>query len=556
MKKKFIHKRWTNVHSRLESEEMPYLWDMMKNRISIVTVCLLLWGCLQPGTSSGPGTTLAVNPLTYTDIPDNDVIRVGEDYYMVSTTMYFCPGAPVMHSRDLVHWRIVSYIYDVLEDDAIYNLRDGKNAYGAGQWATSLRFHDGVYYALFVSNDQKKSYMYRTRDLVNGPWERSVLEDYFFHDPGLLFDGNRLFVVYGNGDLRLAELSADGSQVIGEPRVILSAPREGWGLRAEGAHFYHIGDYYYILEIDWPLGDIRQATCWRSKSIEGPYESQVVLKGTLDGRKGDGIAQGAIVDTPEGDWYAIQFQDHGAVGRIPTLQPVRWEDGWPVMGEGGRPLQEVTVNLPEDKEGDYVWASDEFEADDRLALVWQWNHKDPGDWSLTGRPGWLQLKAHPGENLPQTPGTLTQRTVGPRCISEVRLDASALEPGAEAGLCAFQSWNARIGLKASADGTRSVVVTEEQPSPTGREVREVYSAPFPGNIVYLRIRYVFTPVEPSDKADTAFLSWSADGKTWTETDYVLPMRYTLDFFTGYRSGLYCMGPAGTAAFDYFRQRVY
>ena len=115
-----------------------------------------------------------------------------------------------MHSRDLVHWRIVSYIYDLLEDDAIYNLQDGKNAYGAGQWATSLRYHEGVFYALFVSNDQHKSYMYRTRDVVNGPWERTVFEDYFFHDPGLLFDGDRLFVVYGNGDLRLAELSADG----------------------------------------------------------------------------------------------------------------------------------------------------------------------------------------------------------------------------------------------------------------------------------------------------------------------------------------------------------
>ena len=116
----------------------------------------------------------------------------------------------IFESRDLVHWRIVSYIYDLLEDDAIYNLQDGKNAYGAGQWATSLRYHEGVFYALFVSNDQHKSYMYRTRDVVNGPWERTVFEDYFFHDPGLLFDGDRLFVVYGNGDLRLAELSADG----------------------------------------------------------------------------------------------------------------------------------------------------------------------------------------------------------------------------------------------------------------------------------------------------------------------------------------------------------
>jgi beta-xylosidase len=523
---------------------------MMKKYISVIMVVasLLLVGCRPSGTTYS-------NPLTYTDIPDNDVIRVGEDYYMVSTTMYFCPGAPIMHSRDLVHWRIVSYIYDLLEDDAIYRLQDGNNAYGAGQWATSFRYHDGVYYALFVSNDQKKSYLYRTRDLVNGPWERTVFEDYFFHDPGLLFDEERLFVVYGNGDLRLAELSADGSKVVVEPRVILSAPSEGWGLRAEGAHFYHIGDYYYILEIDWPVGDIRQATCWRSRSIWGPYESKVVLKGALDGRPRDGIAQGPIVDTQKGDWYAIQFQDHGAVGRIPTLQPVRWEDGWPMMGEGGRPLQEGIVNLPEDKAGDYVWSSDEFDASS-LALVWQWNHKDPGDWSLSERPGWLQLKAHPGECLPQTLGTLTQRTVGPRCISEVRLDASALEPGSEAGLCAFQSRNARIGLKVKEDGSRAVVLTEEHLSPEGRVSEVVYKAPFEGDIVYLRIRYVFTPVDASDKADTAFLSWSADGENWTETDYVLPMQYTLDFFTGYRSGLYCMGAAGTAAFDYFHQWVY
>ena len=279
---------------------------------------------------------MAVNPLTYTDIPDNDVIRVGEDYYMVSTTMYFCPGAPVMHSRDLVHWETVSYIFDLLEDDDVYNLRGGKNAYGKGQWATSLRYSEGVFYALFVANDQRKTYLYRTEDIVNGPWERSVIDGYFMHDGSLLFDEGRLWVVWGNGDLHLVELEPDGSAVkfgAGE-RIILSSPKEGWGLRAEGAHFYHIGDYYYVLEIDWPEDGLRTATVWRSRDIFGPYESKVVLQGTLGGRK-DGIAQGPLIDTQNGDWYAIQFQDHGAVGRIPTIQPVTWVDGWPMMGDEG-----------------------------------------------------------------------------------------------------------------------------------------------------------------------------------------------------------------------------
>ena len=196
----------------------------MKQITLLLAACLVLAaGCaVSPETSQ-----VAVNPLTYTDIPDNDVIRVGEDYYMVSTTMYFCPGAPIMRSRDLVHWETVSYIYDLLEDDDIYNLRDGKNAYGKGQWATSLRYQDGMYYALFVANDQHKTYLFRTADIVNGPWERNVIDGYFMHDASLLFDEGRLWVVWGNGDLHLIELEPDGSAVKAgaEERIIIRAPK-------------------------------------------------------------------------------------------------------------------------------------------------------------------------------------------------------------------------------------------------------------------------------------------------------------------------------------------
>ncbi len=528
-------------------------------KLPVLLFAVLALSCSEPAVNipepvCPEGGFVATNPLTYTDIPDNDVIRVGDDYYMVSTTMYFCPGAPIMHSRDLVHWRIVSYIYDLLEDDDVYSLRGGRDAYGAGQWATSLRYHDGVYYALFVANDQKKSYLYRTGDLVNGPWERTVFEDYFFHDPSLLFDDGRLWVVYGNGDLKLAELSPDGSRVISEPRVVLNAPRRGMGLRAEGAHFYKIGEYYYIIEIDWPKRGIRQVTCWRSKSVDGSYESKVVLRGTLDGRSRDGIAQGPIVDTPAGDWYAIQFQDHGAVGRIPTLQPVSWEDGWPVMGYKGVPMQKVAVTLPEDTAGDYVWSSDDFSSD-KLALVWQWNHRDPGDWSLTERPGWLRLRSHGQDTLSRALGTLTQRTVGPRCISEVLIDPSGLQPGSEAGICAFQSNSARIGVSVSQDGSRHIVIREGE--------KEVYRQPLDSPLVRLLIKYVFTPVEDGDQTDTARFFWSecssADeaGGAWkTDPSYSLQMTYTLDYFTGYRTGLYCLGSTGYADFDYFHQQVY
>ena len=119
---------------------------MCKKLICLYLLCVSFFGFTD--CMAKEKTTECINPLTYTDIPDADWIRVGEDYYMVSTTMYFCPGAPIMHSKDLVHWTIVNYVYDYLNDDDIYNLRNGRNAYGKGQWATTLRYENGVYYEI------------------------------------------------------------------------------------------------------------------------------------------------------------------------------------------------------------------------------------------------------------------------------------------------------------------------------------------------------------------------------------------------------------------------
>ena len=522
----------------------------MKKLIFTFLALAVLAGCAR---HAQPGSQVAVNPLTYTDIPDPDIVRVGDDYYMVSTTMYFCPGAPIMHSRDLVHWRIINYIYDVIEDDGIYNMRNGV-AYGKGQWATTLRYHKGTWYALFVANDQHKTYLYKTKNIEKGPWKRNVIDGFFMHDASLLFDDDdRLWVAWGNGEIHLVELEPDGSAVKAgaEEKIIIDSPREGWMLRAEGSHLYHIGEYYYLLEIDWPRGGVRTATCWRSRNIEGPYERKVVLQGTLGGRR-DGIAQGPIIDTQFGDWYAVQFQDHGAVGRIPTIQRVTWVDDWPIMGNNGVPEEKVTVNLKADGE-DYVWASDEFDSRE-LALVWQWNHKAPEGWSLTDRPGWLKLQAHECVNLSDARGTLTQRTAGPRCVSEVLLDASAMKPGDEAGICAFQSRSARIGVEVHQTGTFIVSLREKEQILSQTALEE-------GDHVYLRIRYVFTPVDEGDVPDTAFFSWSTDGEHWTDINYALEMRFTLDYFTGYRTGLYCFNnhgqqEKGAAYFDYFHQWVY
>ncbi len=526
----------------------------------IMLIALIIMG-IMPAHMSAQTTTRMVNPLTYTDIPDNDVIRVGDDFYMVSTTMFLCPGAPIMHSKDLVHWRIVNYIYDYLADDDIYNLRNGKNAHGKGQWATTLRYRDGVYYALFIANDQHKTYVYRTTDIMNGKWERNEIEGAFFHDASLLFDNDgRVYVVYGNGELRITELTTDLRAVKqgGVNQILISTPRQGFGLRAEGAHFYHIGDYYYVIVIDWPSGQPRTERCFRSKTLLGEYESKIILQGAFDGR-GDGVAQGAIFDTPRGDWYSVMFQDHGAVGRVPTLQPLTWIDGWPMLGDNGKPVKEFDVKLAPYGE-DHVWASDEFtyKSNDDLDLVWQWNHKPINtDWSVTARKGWLRLTTSQlATSIFNARNTLTQRTVGPRCIDETMLDASGMKPGDRAGLCAFMSNYCSIGVEVDDAGQRFIVATSGNQRGSNEELR----VPLKGKKAWLRIKYVFTPqADDTCGPDKAFMSYSTDGKKWIDVDYQLQMRYTLDLFIGYKAALYnypTKQVGGYADFDYFHQWVY
>lgn len=547
----------------------------MKKFLSLIVIIVLL---ISQNTCCSAGkTTECINPLTYTDIPDNDWIRVGKDYYMVSTTMYFCPGAPIMHSRDLVHWEIISYVYDYLADDDIYNLRNGHNAYGKGQWATSLRYVNGTYYALFIANDQGKTYIYKTKDIRSSNWERSIINRPL-HDASMLFEDGHLYVVWGNGELRIIELEPDGSAIKKgtEEKVLINSPREGFILRAEGTHIYHIGEYYYILEIDWPMGGPRTETCWRSKELMGEYERKVILSSTFDGRS-DGVAQGGIIETQKGDWYAIMFQDHGAVGRIPTLQPVTWLDGWPILGENTIPVKQFSVNLPRCGEN-HVWASDEFKykSEKDLDLVWQWNHKpDNSLWTVTERKGWLRLKTgYIADNIMQARNTLTQRTVGPRCISEVKLDASNMKPGDNAGLCAFQSHYCRIGIEVAQDGTKYLVGInripprrqwshsdehqQEQSLLNGEN--EVLRMKLEQNVVWLRMRYVFTPqADDACGNDMAFMSWSLDGENWNEIEKGFQMKFTLDLFTGYRSALYNYATAeigGYADFDWFHQYTY
>ena len=324
--------------------------------------------------TSDSGNQTFTNPVMYADVPDVDVIRVDDAYYMVSTTMHLSPGCPVMKSTDLVNWETVSYTYDILDDGDKFALRNGESDYGSGSWAASIRHYNGKYYVSFASLSTGKTYIFSTTDVENGTWHRSEFSGYL-HDVSLLTtQDDGMYVVYGSGTARCRPVYEDenGDITLGDEVTLIEytgLDNDGNPVNgpvsyiSEGIHAYEIGDYYYLFMIQWPTGGRRQEICWRASSLDGPWESRKVFDSGLefDGQMDNaGVAQGGIVQAADGSWYAMLFQDHSSVGRIPVLVPVTWEDGWPVFGDenGQAPVE---MDLPGTYTGEKdIVVSDEF----------------------------------------------------------------------------------------------------------------------------------------------------------------------------------------------------
>jgi len=490
----------------------------------------------------------ARNPILYADVPDLAMIRVGDTYYLSSTTMHLSPGLPILKSKDLVNWEIVNYAYDVLDEGDELSLRNGKSTYGRGSWASSLRYHKGTYYVTTFAQTTGKTYVYTTRDIEKGPWKVSSFRP-MLHDHSLFFDDDgRVYMLYGGGNLRLVELNEDvsGLKPGGFNAVVISnasaVAGANIGLPAEGSQLLKVNGKYYLFNIVWPRGGMRTVLVHRADQITGPYEGRVALQDK-------GVAQGSLIETPQGKWYAYLFRDFGAVGRVPYLVPVKWEKGWPVLGEDGKVPDELDLPASRGLIPGLV-ASDEFErkpGERALPLVWQWNHNpDNTLWSLTARPGFLRLTTGRVDNdFLSARNTLTQRTFGPESAAMTALDLSQLRDGDVAGLALLQKNYGLVGVKAEG-GTNWVVMVN---AGSGRPL-EVERVALGQKTVFLKAECDFR-----NRADTARFFFSLDGETWTAIGNELKMSYTIPHFMGYRFGLFYYAtrtPGGFADFDFFR----
>ncbi|MFX0557236.1 glycoside hydrolase 43 family protein [Maribacter sp. CXY002] len=489
----------------------------------------------------------AQNPILFADVPDMSMIRVGLNYYMSSTTMHMSPGVPIMKSKDLVNWELVNYAYDRLGEVDALNLENGESAYGRGSWASCLRYHNERFYVFTFAATTGKTYVYSTDDIENGTWEVKSFEP-SYHDITIHFDDNgKVYMIWGAGKLMIAELENDLSGVKkGTERVLIENASEPAGdnimLGAEGSQLFKIDSKYYLFNITWPRGGMRTVLVHRANSINGPWEGRLALQDK-------GVAQGGLIDTPNGKWFSYLFRDYGSVGRIPYLVPVKWDNGWPILGEDGKVPE--TLDLPP-SEGliPTIVASDEFnrsKKDLKLPLVWQWNH-NPVDslWSLNDRKGYLRLTTgRVDSTFVQTRNTLTQRTIGPVCTGETALDISQMKEGDFTGLSLLQRNYGLVGVKFENGKKRIVMVTTEDD-----KQKEQESIPISQKEIYLKASCDFT-----DKIDIAQFYYSLDGKNWRSIGTTLKMSYTLPHFMGYRFGLFNYATAQTGGyvdFDYFR----
>ena len=497
----------------------------MKYRIFLFAVLLPLLLSAQNRRMWGDqGNGTYINPVLNADFSDPDVIRVGDKYYMVASDFHFI-GMQVLESDDMVNWRYVSQIYSRFDEPGW----DDNKHYAGGSWAPAIRYHDGRFYVYFCTPDEGL-YM-STAENACGPWSPLHLVKRIekWEDPCPLWDDDGQAYLgrsrHRAGPIIVHRMSPDGRQLLDDGVTVYTGPV------AEGTKFLKRNGYYYLIIPEGGVGQGWQ-TVLRSRNIYGPYEKRVVLE--QGSTAVNGPHQGALVDTPDGQWWFYHFQETPVLGRVVHLQPARWQDDWPLIG--------VDIDGNGIGEPVYVWQSplpskpaalqtdDDF-GSDRLGLQWQWNHNPQDDhWSLTERKGWLTLHALPADSLKACRNMLTQKVIGYVSETTTLLTASGR---CYAGLsCTGKQFRAigicPEGIFVEADGRRQIVKS-------GRFSK-----------LYLRITN-------DCRRNLHQFACSTDGRRFTPVGDAFPMRS--GYWKGIRTGLFCYGADGMAQFDHFTVNI-
>ena len=507
------------------------------------------------------------NPVLFADYSDPDAIRVGEDYYLVASSFLCAPGLPILHSKDLVNWTILNHVFARQPPVEHFS----KPRHGQGVWAPAIRYHDGKFW-IFYPDPDFGLYVTTATDPA-GTWSAPFLlkPGKGLIDPCPFWDDDgRLYLIHGwaksragiSNLLTLHKLNADATKVLDPGEVIIDANKMlGWNT-LEGPKLYKRHGWYYVFA---PAGGVATGyqAVFRSKNIRGPYEARNVLdQGTT---AINGPHQGAWVDTGTGEDWFLHFQDRGPQGRVVHLEPMVWNDNWPVIGadpDGNGKGEPVLTHKKPNVGRSYPVAvpqtSDEFD-EPKPGLQWQWNANPRADWaSLTAKPGSLRLAALPApatrndgspspNSIYDAPNFLLQKFSAPEFSATTVLDFSPEADGETAGLTVYGYDYAVLGLRRAGAETKLVLRVNLDANKPGTQERETASMAAPAGPVYLRVTV--------DAKSLCRFAYSFDSLSFTSIGD--PFQATVDRWIGAKFGLIATAPAGSiktghADFDWFR----
>lgn len=489
---------------------------------------------------NGNGTF--TNPLFYEEFSDPDMIRVGDDYYLTGTTMHTMPGLPVLHSKDLVNWELISYATDRLDLGPEFRLEGGRSVYGQGIWAPCLRFHNDTFY--IFSNVNRRGTQIYTATNPAGPWKHRKMRAEL-HDLTVLFDDDgKIYAVSGYNTVKMVQLTSDLMDVVpGTEKVIVEA---GSGA-GEGSHIYKINGKYYITNTNYD--PLCYQVCLRADNPYGPYEVNVMSAeenfgiGTgwrVPNTNGDApfnlaapvenfvgcipMHQGGIIQIQSGEWWGWSMLDYNSVGRVTGLSPVTWKDGWPHFGLPGNlnrtPRTWVKPNTGFTSKPTALFDRDDDFSNPKLKPIWQWNHV-PVDtkWSLTERKGYLRLHSLPSETFWLAKNSLTQRGIGPESYAITEVDISKLQDGDIAGLALLNLPYAWLGIVKNEKNHTLQFYNQQE--------KKYIDIATDKKTIWLRAHCNFD-------TDMGKLSYSFDGVNYLEIGGEVIMPYQLKTFQGVR----------------------
>ena len=506
---------------------------------------------------SDEGNGMYRNPVLHADYSDPDVCAVGEDYFLTASSFNCTPGLPILHSKDLVNWKIVNYALKKVEPVEYYN----EPRHGKGVWAPSIRFHEGMYY-IYWGDPDFGIFMVKTRDPY-GEWDKPVLvkAGKGMIDPCPLWDDDgRVYLAHAwagsrakfNSVLTVCEMNKEGTAVISDPVLVFDG-NDGVNHTIEGAKFYKRNGFYYLFA---PAGGV--VSGWqlvmRSKDVYGPYEARIVMaQGKTDI---NGPHQGGWVDTPAGESWFLHFQDKGAYGRVLHLNPMKWVNDWPVIGvdkDGDgcgdpvsryrKPKTDKTYPIETPVE------SDEFDTR-KLGLQWEWHANYQDVFGFTTNMGYVRIYGHElsphFKNFWEVPNLLMQKFPAEEFTATAKLKVSAKDDGQLSGLI-IMGWDySWIGVekqeekfllkqavcKDAEQGNLEQVSTLAVLEPS----RKFEAGLFPN---YEREIYIRVHV---DKGAYCRFSYSLDGRKFTEAGTLFKARQGK--WIGAKVGMFSVTPHG------------